>query len=232
MRSIILAVIPAFIVACSSYKSEPQASYDSISVDTTSVASFAFSEDTLQYLLDHKLESYQDDFNDKINQYLTLNVSLSGYEYQSDITWYFDSGMNIIAYYEEWSMEGNSGTRHAYFDKGKLVAVKDEDYEGDTHLVTLACESLAGRIYTELEPDSQMLSADYLPKRNTELMKQLSQMITQIDAEGLTPEDETIDIHLETIVDVGGNNVTETTDFTLDKTLFDKLDQIAALTNT
>jgi hypothetical protein len=238
MRFKLLTVIPAIVMACSTSRSDQSVAVtDTIKSDiptmpqsvvhtdeSTPVELTAPTDDSLNTILTQKVDAIADQFKDEMSTCLTLSINLSGYEYRSDITWYFDTLFNLRAYYEEWSMEGNSGIRHAYFEAGEIMAIKDEGYEGDSHMLTLAYVNFPGIIQTDgEEPSTRPLQADYLQTRNEELLRQLRQTLQQIQSENPEINNDLVSIHLENNVDIGEMNVTETTDCTLEKKLYEAL---------
>ncbi|HEY0741684.1 MAG TPA: hypothetical protein VGD40_09480 [Chryseosolibacter sp.] len=57
------------------------------------------------------------------NRYLEVNISSDQYEASSDVTWYFDSAMNPVYYYERWSSEGSEGMTERIIKENQVVCV-------------------------------------------------------------------------------------------------------------
>ncbi|MFZ6012814.1 MAG: hypothetical protein ACOYXT_20885, partial [Bacteroidota bacterium] len=143
----VLMVCMTTLIACVPPKNEqPTQSFDSLANDSLLLGdSVTFpndyidpENDTTGIAIKGKLELLKSNFNEKSGDAYTIAISMQGYEYSSDITWYFDSAFQLLYYYENWSMEGNSGSRYAFFNAGKLIASYDEDYNGDRRSETFA----------------------------------------------------------------------------------------------
>lgn len=133
-------IVPLFILtifSCTAIESKSDRQQDSTALptDTTKVvqrdsganASYLpadylmASDDTssagqLFFLLKDSIETLKD-------RYLEVSISSNQYEATSDVTWYFDSAMNPVYYYERWSSEGSEGMTERIIKDDQIVCV-------------------------------------------------------------------------------------------------------------
>ena len=159
-----------------------------------------------------------------------LHLSASGYEYQTDATWYFDSLFSLVACAQTWAAESREGKSYHFFEQDKLIALREEEDNQVKNDVTLYHRQLGGLSYSDGgdQPTDSSFTAiepDFVKQTEGDLKTQLKNIVGTLQSKQAEMEetDEGITLHLENKITVGESTNSETSDITLNKKLLQKL---------
>jgi hypothetical protein len=88
-----------------------------------------------------------------------LRLNASGYEYQTDEVWSFDSLLNLVHCYQNWSSEGTEGSSHHFFRQERLYAILDENSFGSGKEINIFHLELGGVALSETESEIDSLAS-------------------------------------------------------------------------
>jgi hypothetical protein len=174
------------------------------------------------------VESLIDAQKSRSSRYFTLRLSASGYEYQTDEVWSFDSLMTLVHCYQDWTAEGREGNSHHFFRQDKLYAVKDESGTDSENEISIYHAELGGIAYTEptnnQDTTFQTLDKKYLASSETDLKTRFAQIVTLLrDNQKNFSTDDPVTLHIENDSADEEMPGKETTEITVDRKLLEKL---------
>jgi hypothetical protein len=153
MKTVFLILSVCLLLACSP-KPEHSPDSDSTALDTTA---FVDEADSTYVMPDEApdirtaVDKMIHDQQERSSSYHTLNLTASGYEYQTQEVWSFDSLLNLVHCFQDWSSEGSDGRSHHFFRQEKLYAMEVENtYSGDKD-IDIFHQELGGISYHESE---------------------------------------------------------------------------------
>jgi|GEM_PF-5710408 len=232
---ILLSIVFLLAIQCTTQKRPEGNLSDSLSADTTEAGDgipesdgHMESGDTLSLAIEAALD-------DLASQSLetcpyTVSSKYSGYESQTDWTYYFDSALTLRYAVVSWDMEGTSGNSTYYFEHDQLVAGREENSFNDYEEI-VAFHSKFKPVYgysitNGTENDSMptyLYEADYISK-NSDATSNYQQVLDRIIeySDTVVVAGDYVTIHIENIVNYG-DDVTETEDYRVSRVVFDKL---------
>jgi hypothetical protein len=235
MRLLLVCVVLTALLSCNSRNETTEDLSDTLDVDTiivipdVDVDTMAASRSDLEPL-QLALEELTQSQVDNSGTTYRLELSASGYEYQTDATWFFDSLYNLVGCTQRWASEGMEGNSNHFFKLEKLFAfVKNDAYDTRTD-VTLFHREMGGFSYTQndgLATDSTMRAIDpnVLSQEEADIRKQLKDVVNSLreNEEQIADSEEGLLLELKNEVKYGEETFSETSQISLDKKLLDKL---------
>jgi hypothetical protein len=173
------------------------------------------------------LDSLIEDHGQNDDSYYTLRLSASGYEYRTEEVWSFDSLMNLVHCYQDWSSEGTEGSSHHFFRQNRLYAVRDENGNDSETEVTIFHAELGGISFSATSPSDTVvtvLEKNFLVSSENDLRSQFAQIVKLLkDNAGDISSDDPATLHAEN--DTADEELPgkETTDITVDRKLLEDL---------
>jgi len=158
------------------------------------------------------------------NVVYTLNLSASGYEYQTESTWGFDSLFNLVHCFENWSSEGQEGRTHSFLLADRLYAFRDETDNGSTKQIDLYHEDLGG-IRSEDESRLSPLNLDIRRETRDKLRQQLQDILRVLEdnRDEIKRAGDNATLGVESESQTGDVTAKDRTEITVDRRLLDKL---------
>jgi hypothetical protein len=230
MKIATVLISAAWLLSCSG-KSTISESPDSTGVDTTT---FIDESDSLFVTaadapdIANAVAQLIREFNNASNSGQTIRLSASGYEYQTDEVWSFDSLSNLSACVQDWSSEGTEGKSYHLFRNEMLYAVRDENFYGDNKEVSVYHRELGGVSFADdgTSPDStaKPLEKKYFVDTERDLKMRLSEMVSLLreNKQRITKSDPATLLLVNESEDENMPGK-ETTEITIDQKLLDDL---------
>lgn len=155
-KSIVILAVSTLVVACAGRQEKNE-------VDTTSTFALADSlpfglEDDSVYVNAADPEELDDVVRQMIGSVnigdpeYSLSVQASGYEFQTEGVWQFDSLKTLRYCFQKWSSEGATGESHHFFRRGRLYALREEHGDDREKRIHLFHRELGG--VSIVDPDS------------------------------------------------------------------------------
>jgi hypothetical protein len=171
-----------FFAGCAK-KSDVATESDSTSVDTTTFIGDA--DSTLVVSADAPdiraaVEKLIDEHEARADDLYTLRLSASGYEYQTDEAWSFDSLLNLVHCYQNWSSEGTEGSSHHFFRQERLYAILDENSFGSGKEINIFHLELGGVAVSETESETDSVTNPLERKFVTDSERDLKTHLAEI----------------------------------------------------
>jgi len=171
-----------FLAGCAK-KSSDSIETDSTLVDTTAFieeadSTFAVSGDAAN--IRAAVEKLIDEHEAQSDDLHTLRLNASGYEYQTDEVWSFDSLLNLVHCYQNWSSEGTEGSSHHFFRQERLYAILDENSFGSGKEVNIFHLELGGVALSETESEMDSVATPLGKKFVTDSERDLKTHLAEI----------------------------------------------------
>jgi hypothetical protein len=230
MRLVVPLLITFIVFGCAS-KPDVASRGDSTSVDTSAFidefdSAFVTSSDASD--IRAAVEKLIDEQEERSEDLYTLRLNASGYEYQTDEVWSFDSLFNLVHCYQNWSSEGTEGISHHFFRQERLYAIFDENSFGSGKDINIFHLELGGINQSEPEngPDSvaKPLEKKFFSDSERDLKTHLAEIIRLLkENSGNLSEGDPLTLRLENESSDEEMPGKETTEITVDRTLLDDL---------
>lgn len=158
---------------------------------------------------------------------LVFELNGSGYEQQTETTWYFDSSISLVGRSQRWSAEGREGNSFHVFDQGKLLAFHDEEGNDVSKNITIYEAERGGmsfqeqdgiRLDTTFRTVSKQQIADAV-KDVKDLLRQALQTLRE-NQDDKAEKGDRISLRLEREENIGAESTTEVVEISIDKKLF------------
>ena len=236
------------LISCTQTHKMQETNADSISLDSSAIDYGWDIADEEEYLdIDEDAKDAADDslvsaITNEINKlsekvkaeggdYYTINSSFSGYESESESTWYFDSQLNMKYCTGSWGMEGNSGSYSYYFADDDLLAYSAEDFGQQTSETTqfhMAFKPAYGfsKTTSESGEDTKYLDESFYTSTNSSAKDEFRQVLNLIrsNQQDASVTGDKVSIHIASVDSVNfGTEITITEEYSISKILFDKL---------
>jgi hypothetical protein len=237
MKFLTVALIPIVLMGCAENHLQ-EVTGDINSLDSVSLTSLTegeteddfFPADSIAATLQSQTEDLEREIKARI--YLTLHANYSGYEADSDATWYFDSLLNIIFCEISWNREGTSGSYTYYFEGDDILAGNElnsyNDYE-ELIWVNKNFKPAYGFSRTDAaDADDQIiyLKADDYESKNASIKNDYQKLLNRLreyqDSAHVNKNDVSISIHVKTVTN-NGKYLIEKEEFTVNKIIFEEV---------
>jgi hypothetical protein len=226
----LIIVVSAWLSSCSS-RSETTEMSDSTITDTTtfvdqSDSTFVSPTDAPD-IVASVMKLLSDD-EIKGEEVYTLKLTASGFEYQTEQVWSFDSLQHLVHCAEQWASEGVEGTSHHLFKRERLYAVHDETVHDGGKEVNVYHKELGGVVISyngTADSTANTLEKKYFTDAENDLKRQLGEIVKLLKDNKTKIEDEGDPV----TVKVENNHPDEelpgkeTTEITVDRKLLDTL---------
>jgi hypothetical protein len=235
MRVLLLCLFVAVLASCQSRTDTTDDLSDTLDVDTTILIPDVDIDTTLAARtelepLQHALEELIHSREENSGSMYRLQLTASGYEYQTNATWYFDSLFLLSGRSQSWASEGSEGKSEHFFKLDKLYAFRDDTESGSSTSVELFHRDLGGLKYEEgdgVSQDSTMTAVEpeVRSREEADLKGQLKEIIKSLreNQDDIVQEDDGVVLQLKNEARYGEETVTETSEITLDKKLLQRL---------
>jgi hypothetical protein len=156
-----------------------------------------------------------------------LDLTGSGYEQQTETTWYFDSAISLVGRSQRWAAEGREGNSFHVFDQGRLLAFHDEDGNDISKTITVYDTELGGMSFQE--EDGIRLDSTLRPVTKQQItdevndVKDLLRYALQTlreNQDDQKEEGDRINLRLEREENVGTETTIEVVEIAIDKRLY------------
>ncbi len=191
----------------SSAVEDSTAATDSVSgIEEVSNEDLATDEDVPEdtSALDDRFTAWKDAVDSAKDTLLEVSVNTKQYEASSDVTWYFDSDINPVYFYESWSVEGNHGSTERIVKDGSVVCSTVEE----NSTTEKWCVSTGG-LRTMADENSGEESKTYLDdvygnEQTASLKNDLATLTSLLrEAEVTEQDDESLTLRIEEVVNHG-----------------------------
>jgi hypothetical protein len=230
MKINFLIAAVCLLLACSPRK-ETSTDSDSTVVDTTA---FVDEADSVYVTPDEApdirtaVDKMIQDQRDRSSSYYTLQLTASGYEYQTQSVWSFDSLLNLVHCFQDWSSDGTEGRSHHFFRQEKLYAVQEENGNPEEKDINVYHQELGGISYSESENAADSIVKPLDKKFFTDAEKDMKAQLAQIvrllaDHKAEISSDQPATLHIENDSKDDELPGKETTDISIDRKLLEEL---------
>lgn len=235
MKFLAVALIPLVLMGCAENPLQ-EVTGDTKSLDSLLLTNQArgeaedefFPADSIAATLQSQTEDLEREV--KAGIYLTLHANYSGYEADSDATWYFDSLLNIIFCEISWNTEGTSGSYTYYFEGDDILAGNElnsyNDYE-ELIWMNKYFKPAYGFSRTDgADADDQIsyLTKNDYESKNTSIKNDYQKLLNRLREyqDSASENGNDVSILIENVVSYG-EDFTEKEEFTVNKIVFDEL---------
>lgn len=236
MRIFIACLLLTSLFSCGSRTETTDDLSDTLAVDTTIIIPDVDIDTTMAMGTELKplqlaLNELTKSRNEKIETLYQLELNASGYEYQTNATWYFDSLFLLGGRVQKWSSEGAEGESEHFFQLDKLFAFSDHTSTGssDKTYTQIFHRGLGGLKFEEedtLSPTGIVaMEPDAVSQEEADLKRQLREIINSLreHEDEINEAGSGVTLVLSKKVAYGKQTFNETSEISLGKILLKKL---------
>jgi hypothetical protein len=235
MKFLAVALVPIVLMGCAENPLQ-EVTRDINSLDSVSLAAQAggeaeeefFPADSIAATLQSQTEDLEREVKARI--YLTLHANYSGYEADSEATWYFDSLLNIIFCEISWNTEGTSGSYTYYFEGDDILAGNElNSYNDYEELIWMNKHFKPAYGFSRTDGSDADDQISYLTKmdyesKNTSIKEDYQKLLNRLreyqDSASVNGND--VSILIENVVN-NSEDFPEKEEFTVNKIIFEEL---------
>jgi hypothetical protein len=235
MKFLVVALIPIVLMGCAENPLQ-EVTGDINSLDSVSLMYQAGGEPEDEFFpadsIAATLQSQTEDLEREVKAgiYLTLHASYSGYEADSDATWYFDSLLNIIFCEISWNTEGTSGSYTYYFEGDDILAGNElNSYNDYEELIWMNKHFKPAYGFSRTDGADADDQISYLTKKdfeskNVSIKEDYQKLLNRLREyqDNASANGNDVSILIENVVNYG-EDFTEKEEFTVNKIIFEEL---------